>query len=465
MSEIISSPLIFSEQEVSDRFKLHKFIDKLFIPVKAGSGDLTGLPADELLHIFRIQHPMNCLTTAIVSNMLLTGGFIDQEDPEISTLYAKINEPYFLALKKEAQLCLLPFIKPPLDIRYRQIILDIKIVNVTTGETGTRPKYIAQNFVHIWTLNKDNASNYMHAMNASYRSSALEVYNYYRVICALYHLPAVDKTLFSEILEEMGYQTTKGRVHNKAGIRYYIGLYIPTTIEERVLSVELNMCCIFNGNTHWTRMGVLENCIEAQRAEICAENLERMGLDEQERKEIEEEKARIDIRRTFETGEIPLGSAKKKTEDQNNMGYNGGNESESSSDVNETSIPRTSGFNGTEDNSSANASPIKPVIDMSEPLDIGETYRDRYEQFCEALGSGETEEIGEASDAGYGDDIGADNGPGIEEIASALIVPYKMTGENFTKEVMADWLQKMSIPDPEIVLEHYDEVMEILLNS
>lgn len=306
MSEIISSPLIFSQQEVKDRFQLHQFIHKLFVPCKIGNGDLNGLPADELYHLYKIQNPMTVLTTAIVSNMLLTGGFIDEENPEMSILYAKINEPYFMGLKKEAQMCLLPFIKNPLAIRYRQILLGIKVVNSVDSSLGTSAEFAIRAFIELWTLNYRNASNYMSAFSTERRSSTMDVYNFYRILCCIYKWPMADKIIFADVLSKMGFDSTKGRVYGKAGMRYYPGLYIPQTLEDRILSVEVNMCCIFNGNTHWTREGILENMIEAQKAELCDKNLERMGFNEQERETFEKEKAKIDLRRTFETGEVPL---------------------------------------------------------------------------------------------------------------------------------------------------------------
>lgn len=471
MSEITSSPLIFSQQEVQDRFRLHQFIHKLFEPCKTNKGDLIGLPAEELFHLYKIQYPMNVLTTAIVSNMLLTGGFVDTEDPEQSVLYAKINEPYFMGLKKEAQLCLLPFIKNPLAIRFRQILLGIKVVNELDGTLGSNVEFIIRRFTEMWTLNYTNARNYMPAFTTERRSSTNDVYNYYRILCSIYKWPIADKAIFSELLHKMGFNSTKGRVYGKAGMRYYPGLYIPQTVEDRILSVEVNMCCIFNGNTHWTKEGILENMIEAQKAELCNKNLERMGFNEQERETFEKEKAKFDLRRTFETGEIPLGKTTKTNEAQNYLGHNSGSESQSQKIEVEASqaqpkddISRTSGFKGTENTDTANEHPSKDVVDITEPLDIGETYGDRYAKIFipdepehkDGLEPG-------ANNEGSGEDTVESDGPSIEEIASALIVPYTMSvATGFTKEVMFGWLQTMNIPEPEKVLEHYDDIMEIL---
>lgn len=473
MSEIISSPLIFSQQEVQDRFRLHRFIHKLFTPCRAYKGDLTGLTAEELYHLYKIQYPMNSLTTAIVSNMLLTGGFVDEENPEMSVLYATINEEYFMGLKREAQLCLLPYIKDPLALRFRQILIGIKVVNSTDGSLDTRPEFTIRSFIELWTLNHNNASNYMPAFTPERRSSTVDVYNYYRILCCIYKWPMADKTLFADILSKLGYNNTKGRVYGRAGMRYYPGLYIPQTVEDRILSVEVNMCCIFNGNTHWTREGILENMIEAQKAELCIKNLERMGFDEQERTSFEEEKAKLDLRRTFETGEIPLGKTKKKNETQNYLGHNGGLKPESQTTKTEAvqlevedSISRTSGFMGEEDRTAANESQGRNPVDFTEPLDIGETYRDRYAQLCSDAESGCVDEVGsKPDDEESGEDVGESSGPSIEEIASALSVPYKMTPiGGFTKEVMLGWLQTMNIPDQDKVVDMYDDIMEILQN-
>lgn len=473
MSEIISSPLIFSQQEVKDRFQLHQFIHKLFVPCKIGNGDLNGLPADELYHLYKIQNPMTVLTTAIVSNMLLTGGFIDEENPEMSILYAKINEPYFMGLKKEAQMCLLPFIKNPLAIRYRQILLGIKVVNSVDSSLGTSAEFAIRAFIELWTLNYRNASNYMSAFSTERRSSTMDVYNFYRILCCIYKWPMADKIIFADVLSKMGFDSTKGRVYGKAGMRYYPGLYIPQTLEDRILSVEVNMCCIFNGNTHWTREGILENMIEAQKAELCDKNLERMGFNEQERETFEKEKAKIDLRRTFETGEVPLGQATKTYATQNYLGHNGGSEPKSQTtetkavQIESENISRTSGFKGTENNLAAtdNTKDRDPV-DFTEPLDIGESYGDRYSQLCADAGSEREDESGsESNNEGSGEDPVESDGPSIEQIASALAVPYKMTPiGGFTPEVMKGWLNTMNIPEQDKIMELYDEIMEILQN-
>lgn len=473
MAEIISSPLIYSQQEVKDRFQMHRFIHKLFVPCKTGTGDLTGVPAEELYHVFKIQYPMNVLNEAITSNMLLTGGFVDQENPEQSVLYAKINEIHFTELKKEAQLCLLPYVKEPMALRFRQLLMGIKVVNNTDGLT-LKPDFTVRIFIHLFTLNRDNADSYMNSVLTKQRSLATDVYNYYRIICYIYKWPAVDKMVFNTMLNNLGYATTKGRVNGKAGMRYYRNLYIPQTIEDKILSVELNMCCMFNGNTHWTIMGILENFIEAQREELCNKNLERMGFDEQERKKIQEEKAKIDLRRTFETGEIPLGQATTKNEAKNDMGYNGGSEPKSQTAEIKTSQvkledtnSRTSGFKGTEDRAAAKDPSIEHTADFDEPLDLGESYRDRYAKLYTDAGSESEYPIGyESDDEGVGGDTVEGDGPSLEEIASALVVPYTMSvATGFTKDVMLSWLQKMSIPEPETILEHYDEIMEILVNT
>lgn len=473
MSEIVSSPLIFSQQEVKDRFQLHQFIHKLFVPCKAYKGDLLGLTADELYHLYKIQYPMTVLTSAIVSNMLLTGGFVDEENPEMSVLYAKINEPYFMGLKKEAQLCLLPYIKDPLAIRFRQILIGIKVINPDDGSLHSKPEFTVKVFVELWTLNRHNASNYLSNFTTEERSSATDVYNYYRILCCIYRWPIADKVMFAEVLGKLGFRTTKGRVYGKAGMRYYPGLFIPRNIEDRILSVEVNMCCIFNGNTHWTCEGILENIIEAQKAELCNKNLERMGFDEQERETFEKEKAKIDLRRTFETGEVPIGQTTSSKKTKNYLGHNGGSEQESQTITSEAvqiesedSISRTSGFKGAEDRVAANDTQDRTPVDFTEPLDIGESYRDRYSQLCSDIEPECSDESGLESDNEElgGDSIESD-GPSIEQIASALMVPYTMSvATGFTKEVMANWLKTMNIPEPETVLEHYDEIMEILCN-
>jgi hypothetical protein len=448
---------------------MHRFIHKLFIPCKANTGDLSGLPADELYHVFKIQHPMNVLTAAITSNMLLTGGFVDQEDPEQSVLYARLNEPYFMELKKEAQVRLLPYIKDPLSLRFRQILLGVKVVN-ESGNMRIRPEFAVKAFVDVWTLNRQNADSYMQNLVAAHRSSATDVYNYYLVLCNIYGWPLMERAFFSAILEDLGYDTTKGRVYGRAGMRFYRGLYIPQTMEDKILSVEMNMCCISNGHTHWTSTGILENYKEVQREEVCDSNLERMGFNEQERAQIEEKKAQLDIRRAFEAGEIPLGQAKAKNEAQNDMGHNSGSASDSQTTETEAhqakleGIQRTSSFKEDRVSDAASEYSSGDPADFDDPLDIGETYRDRYSRVYDVAESvPEQDPESGADDEEVGEDAVDDDEPSLEQIASALITPYRMTPPGgFTKPVMRNWLQMMNIPDVEGVLNHYEEIMEIL---
>lgn len=465
MSEIISSPLIFSQQEVKDRYQMHRFIHKIFNPCKTGQGDLIGLPAEELYHVFKIQYPMNSLTAAITSNMLLTGGFIDEENPEQSILYAYVNESQFTNLKKEAQLSLLPYIKDPMSLRFRQLLLGIKVMN-KDDTVGINPEFAIKNFVNMFTFNPANVGDTLHDLLVEQRSTASDVYNFYRMICYFYGWPITDKNLFQSVLSDLGYTPTKGRVHGKAGMRFYKYLYIPQSVEDRVLSVELNMCCIFNGTTHWTIKGLLENFIEVQREEICNSNLERMGFNEQERKAIQEKKAQIDIRGTFETGEIPIGQATSTDETKNHLGHNsrsakepGQSEVTDSDTISDEDISRTIGFNGENEDRLAR----DDRGDYDSPLELGETYRDRYSRLLDGID--DEEELPEpgTEDVESGENPVEDNGPSIEEIAAALTVPYAMSvATGFTKEIMLGWLQKMDIPEPEAVLEHYDEIMEIL---
>jgi len=466
MSEIISSPLIFSTQEVKDRFQMHRFIHKIFKPCKAGQGDLIGLPAEDLYHVFKIQYPMNVLTAAITSNMLLTGGFIDEENPEQSVLYAYINESQFINLKKEAQLSLLPFVKNPMAIRFRQLLIGIRVMN-KDNTLGIKPEFAIKNFVNMFTFNPSNMGDNLRNLTVEQRSAVTDIYNYYRLICYIYGWPSTDRKLFQSVLADLGYIPTKGRVYGKAGMRFYRYLYIPQKIEDRVLSVELNMCCIHNGTTHWTIRGVLENFIEAQRAELCDSNLERMGFDEQERKAIQEKKSQINIRGTFETGEIPLGQTTPPNETKDDLGYHSGSSKEheqsevtDSDNIPDEDISRTNGFNAeSEAQFSRNDGDY-----YDDPLELGETYRDRYARLI----TESTDKVADVLESGtddneLGEDTGESNTPSIEEIASALTVPYAMSvAAGFTKEIMLGWLQKMDIPEPEAILEHYDEIMEIL---
>ena len=69
--------------------------------------------------------------------------------------------------------------------------------------------------------------------------------------------------------------------------------------------------------------------------------------------------------------------------------------------------------------------------------------------------SGTTEDV-----SGSGDDTSDNDEPSLKEIATALLVPYKMAGGNFPQSMMKDWCEKMSVDIN--VEEYYDLLIDII---
>lgn len=500
MNENIAAPLIFSEAELQDRYRLHRFIYKLFMPCKKEQSQLLNFDAQDLYELYSMQFPRNVLTSAIVSNVLLMGGFVEEEYPGLCKFYASINEQYFMNTTKEMQMFILKYMNGPIAIRYRQLLLGVK-VNVITAEGTTKMEISSvqsiNNFLKYWAINKN--SRYQGYLKPQHRSTIQEVYDFYRTICRLYGAQIVEKQVFIDQLDIAGYTTSKGRVHEKAGHRYFYHLFIPTTIEDMLLSVKVNMCCIYNGTSHWTPKGLLEDYTEADVPALCIKNLEGMGYNESEREKIETKKRTIDLRRAFEEGKIPISKTERTPQTQDNMGHNEGSESESQEIETETiqseheDISRTSGFITEQEDSAADFDPSDRVADDGssdsadqvrgrsslespsfgkDPVITDDYSEPEFDPLAERLNkslrvedTNDEVEFGGFTEAGgsTGEDSGETNSEvNIEEIAEALRIPYQMTLKGaFTKDVMVTWLERMHI-EVEDSVGYYELIMPIL---
>lgn len=500
MNENIAAPLIFSEAELKDRYRLHRFIYKLFTPCKKEQSQLLNFDAQDLYELYSMQFPRNVLTSAIVSNVLLMGGFVEEEYPGLCKFYASINEQYFMNTTKEMQMFILKYMNGPIAIRYRQLLLGVK-VNVITAEGITKMEISSvqsiNNFLRYWTIN--NNSRYKGYLKPQQRSTIQEVYDFYRTICRIYGAQIVEKQLFIEQLDIAGYTTSKGRVHEKAGHRYFCHLFIPTTMEDMLLSVKVNMCCIYNGTSHWTPKGLLEDYTEADVSTLCIKNLEGMGYNESERKKIETKKCTIDLRRALEEGQIPISKTKKMSQTQNDMGHNSGTEPKSQEAEAETiqsehdGILRTSGFITKQKDSPADTNPSDRVnYDGSadstdqvrgrsslespsfgkDPVITDDYSEPEFDPLAERLNKNlRVEDTNDEAESGgfpeVGGSLSEDSGEAepvanIEEIAEALKIPYQMTPKGaFTKDVMVTWLERMHI-EVEDSVGYYELIMPIL---
>ena len=198
--------MIFTEQEVLDRFRLHQFIYKLFTPCKKKQSDFVhGIDAQTIYDLFCMQHPDNILTGAIVNNMLLTGGFIEEENEELNCLHAVVNRDVYAVLDKKAQLLILGLVKDKVAITLRQLTLGtITVQGIAQAKIDSRVLL----FFKVFTIN--NTNRFFYQFNSRARSTATDVYEYYTLICNCYHLPVLPKKQWGEALQVLGAKKVKG---------------------------------------------------------------------------------------------------------------------------------------------------------------------------------------------------------------------------------------------------------------
>ena len=139
--------MIFTEQEVIDRFRLHQYIHNL---CKKDKSEFTrGVDAATIYELFCIQYPNNVLSAAIVNNMLLTGGFVFAENEELNCIHATINRETYEELDQKSKIKILSLVNNKTAITLRQITLN----KVTTeGIKQTTVDAAIQLFYKVFTI-------------------------------------------------------------------------------------------------------------------------------------------------------------------------------------------------------------------------------------------------------------------------------------------------------------------------
>lgn len=472
--------MIFTEQEVIDRFRLHQYVHKLFNLCKKDKSEFTrGVDAATIYELFCIQYPNNVLSEAIVNNMLLTGGFVFTENEELNCIHATINRETYEVLDQKSKLKILSLVNKKTAITLRQMTLN----KVTTeGIKQTAVDSSIQLFYKVFTINPTNRLYYQ--TTHKNRSTLKDAYEYYLLICNCLHLPPRSKREWINELLKLGVKKAKGFVDKKSGQTHFTNMFIPKTKEELQLTLDWGMCCISNGHSHITSLEeLLENYSAGSKYSIFQQNLERMCIDESIRKKIQEEKEGTHCWREAQARALFVCSPEEKEEAKNNMGYNDGIQSKFEKiETNDSQIrychtqKRTRGYETEGDNSPATENPVESVAEdvipggedsgtsesIKESRPNSEEQRNRDEEdpvFVESSNtdteSGTTEDV-----SGSGDDISDNDEPSLKEIATALLVPYKMAGGNFPLSMMKDWCEKMSVDIN--VEEYYDLLIDII---
>lgn len=463
--------MIFTEQEVEDRFRLHQYIHKIFNLCKAEKSEfVNGVDANIIYNLFCIQYPHNVLSEAIVNNMLLTGGFVSTENEEGNCIHATINREIYEVLDQKSKLKILSLVNNKTAITLRQLTLN----KVTTeGIKQTAVDVSVQLFYKVFTVNPTNRLYYQ--TSHKNRSTLKDTYEYYLLICNCFYIIPRSKREWTNELLKLGVKKAKGFVDKKSGQTHFTNMFIPKTKEDLQLTLDWGMCCISNGHSHITSLEeLLENYSTGSKYSIFQQNLERMCIDESLRKKIQKEKEETHCWREAQTNALFTCSAEEKDETKDNMGHNGGIQSkpqETKADNPKIRYchtqKRTRGYETEGDNSSAteNLLESKTGTRATDEGDVSGTETTRVEQnipgseydSSDAINrdeenpmlSGSTAEDTESGVAedipGSGDNTVDDDEPSLQEIARALQVPYKMAGGVFPPEVMKDWCIKMSV--------------------
>lgn len=512
---------VFERQEMIERYNFSKMLLHYFEPCNPAQSQVSGLSATELYHLYLVHNPHSKLTSGIVHNILLMGGYVQQETGTELELFAKVKDEAFMEADRNVQLVIMKHTVGPTAVKCRQIVLGLKVKEVHEDGTWTlvnNPINSVTIFVSRWTINRNDR--YHHYMKPAHRSTVTEVYNFYRVICATYGMPIVSRKEFIAALDTMGYHIITGAVHQKAGYKYFKNIFIPQDVDDIKLSLDINAVVIFNGISHWTKDNeLLENYVEGMRSFLAKTNLERMNIDGEPKKSQtpeERESNKAYLRGAAQNIQAPF-SIKEATDEERAavaVLMEQAKELEAKTTQDQTAKTdiledqRTSG--GSEGTAEQ---PVLDVLNFNEPDKhiIGSINRNITDDpkivISEDVGQKDTNAVSEpslsdivrdsskhsaigAESAGYRRKVGITSvkrditeydasgdfdveqevstepvggtDASFEEIAEAMKIPYQLTptGE-FTLDVFTEWLNKMGIECPD-TRAYYKHVMPLI---
>lgn len=487
---------VFEEHEMFERFNFSQMMLHYFKPCAPQKSQLSGMNATELYRLFLVHNPHSQLTSGIVHNILLMGGYVQRETGTEMELFAEVNEEAFIEAKREIQMAILKHITGPMEVKYRQIALGIKVRKVNDDgsyELINNPLNSVTVFISRWTLNRNDR--YHFYLKPIHRSTLLEVYNFYRFICVTYGMDIVSKRIFYDTVEKMGYNITTGAVHGKAGNRYFKGLYIPQNTDDIKLSLDINAVVIDNGRTHWTKDNeLLENYTEVLRENLKEENLRRMQLygEPREKTSSEEQCDSLDFRRTIESIQTPIcipettDAERKEVEERMASVITLKDTNTESKD----SIIETTYDEKPEDESTDDEFDVTEDVIEDEPEEYADTIESEMVTEPEAKqpersisdiikpktnrhivkNSAAKRILSEFEPGGntvagsesiVSDEFSGGTEASFEEIAEAMKIPYKMNPSGFTVDVFAEWLDKMCIVCPD-VRAYYKHIMPMI---
>lgn len=487
---------VFEEHEMFERFNFSQMMLHYFKPCAPQKSQLSGMNATELYRLFLVHNPHSQLTSGIVHNILLMGGYVQRETGTEMELFAEVNEEAFIEAKREIQMVILKHITGPMEVKYRQIALGIKVRKIHEDgsyEIVDNPLNSITVFISRWTLNRNDRYHYY--LKPAHRSTLLEVYNFYRFICVTYGMEIVSKRTFYDTVEKIGYTITTGAVHGKAGNRYFKGLFIPQSTDDIKLSLDIHAVVIYNGRTHWTKDNeLLENYTEALRENLKETNLRRMKLNGESKEETTSGRQdhTFDYGGTFEDIQTLISVTKTTDEERKEVEERMASvvalkdtNTESEDPVIETTYDEEPEDESTDDEFNITEDVIEDApeeyTDTIKPEMVTEPEAKQPERSISDIIKPKTnrhivknsaakrilaefEPRGntiEESESIASDEFSESNEASFEEIAEAMKIPYKMNPSGFTVDVFAEWLDKMCIRCPD-VRAYYKYIMPMI---
>lgn len=487
---------VFEEHEMFERFNFSQMMLHYFKPCAPQKSQLSGMNATELYRLFLVHNPHSQLTSGIVHNILLMGGYVQRETGTEMELFAEVNEEAFIEAKREVQMVILKHITGPMEVKYRQIALGIKVRKIHEDgsyEIVDNPLNSITVFIARWTLNRNDRYHYY--LKPVHRSTLLEVYNFYRFICVTYGMEIVSKRTFYDTVEKMGYTITTGAVHGKAGNRYFKGLFIPQSTDDIKLSLDIHAVVIYNGRTHWTKDNeLLENYTEALRENLKETNLRRMKLNGESKEETTSGRQdhTFDYGGTFEDIQTLINVTETTDEERKEVEERMASVvalKDPDPEPEDTYVERSSveEFTDTtielesdEDDGSSITDDFdepEPVVEVPESKpepksterSISDIVKPKINRHIvknsaakRILAEFEPDShITDDQESGTSEELGGSPEASFEEIAEAMKIPYKMNPTGFTVGVFAEWLNKMGIECPD-VRAYYKHIMPMI---
>lgn len=303
----MNNPLLFSEEEKAERYKLRQFLHTHFVFRKKQSKHFT----DPLTGEFLFQAFCNqCgrpefLSEGIVSMFLDTGGYTLNE----GLYWCDLNMETVTALNTATRLHLIKMANKASSIALTKEILG---QNNTPLVREIAEKEALLRFLQYMCFTVDNV--YYQRIQHKYVSSS-RLFDYYNQCVEVFNLPTITRTMFYKLLKEQGFVFSKGYCDGKAGITRIGRIVIPTTADDVSRSLRTRCGVISFKHSVFTTLDInIVDYTEYQLQQFTLSNKEKWSMYEQKRTEetTEETKAETNDEGGRDKVSTPVVGNKKK---------------------------------------------------------------------------------------------------------------------------------------------------------